>query len=338
LALTFGQYNAAVKERPRFLELPPELAQAYADTFLPRWDKYPLQLPNGSYVQVDKHLTLQHVIDHLTAFRYGRTPTTIGAYALNAESMARWLCLDADGEEHWQQILTLAIHLTNQDIPVYREPSRRGGHLWLFTSLLSGTDIRRFGKHLLAEAKIDGVELYPKQDKLLEGAGSFVRLPLGLHQKSNRVYTFVDHDGSPLAGSIREQIAILSAPKRVPLEYINHILSRAPEPPKTKPTKQFRRTKPKRGEPLSESLKRAVNVYQFISHFVELDAQGKGYCPFHEDEVKSFSVHTERNYWHCFAGCGGGSIIDFWMKWRAKHGEDGSFTTTVEELRKYLLK
>ena len=25
----------------------------------------------------------------------------------------------------------------------------------------------------------------------------------------------------------------------------------------------------------------------------------------------SFGVNTEGNYWHCFAGCGGGSVIDF---------------------------
>jgi DNA primase len=29
----------------------------------------------------------------------------------------------------------------------------------------------------------------------------------------------------------------------------------------------------------------------------------------------SFSVNTKENYWHCFSGSGGGSVIDFWMKW-----------------------
>jgi DNA primase len=41
-----------------------------------------------------------------------------------------------------------------------------------------------------------------------------------------------------------------------------------------------------------------------------------GRCPFHEDRKPSFGVNGEGNYWQCFAGCGGGSVIDFWMKWK----------------------
>lgn len=33
-------------------------------------------------------------------------------------------------------------------------------------------------------------------------------------------------------------------------------------------------------------------------------------CPFHEDGSPSFSVDTEKGLWHCFGGCGGGSVID----------------------------
>ena len=59
---------------------------------------------------------------------------------------------------------------------------------------------------------------------------------------------------------------------------------------------------------------------------------GAGLCPFHEDQHMSFSVNAERNYWHCFSGCGGGSIIDFWMKW-----QDCDFKTAVKELAVMLL-
>lgn len=39
---------------------------------------------------------------------------------------------------------------------------------------------------------------------------------------------------------------------------------------------------------------------------------GKARCPFHEDRNPSFSVKGER--WRCFAGCGGGDVLDFVKK------------------------
>ena len=80
-----------------------------------------------------------------------------------------------------------------------------------------------------------------------------------------------------------------------------------------------------------------MTVHDFVSRYVKLDTRGKGKCPFHDDNIKSFQVNDNRNYWSCYAGCGGGSIIDFWMKWREAHGQDGSFSETVLELREMLL-
>jgi DNA primase len=73
-----------------------------------------------------------------------------------------------------------------------------------------------------------------------------------------------------------------------------------------------------------------------VSRYIELDERGRGYCSFHEDQHQSFGVHRERNFWHCYAGCGGGSIIDFWQKWREKQGQDPSFKATLAELAKLL--
>ena len=74
-------------------------------------------------------------------------------------------------------------------------------------------------------------------------------------------------------------------------------------------------------------------MQDFVSQYVELSHAGRGLCPFHDDQNASFSVNAERNYWHCFAGCGGGSIIDFWMKWQ---GCD--FAEAVHELAELLLQ
>ena len=57
-----------------------------------------------------------------------------------------------------------------------------------------------------------------------------------------------------------------------------------------------------------------------------------GLCPFHDDHHPSFGANDAENYWHCFAGCGGGSVIDFWMKWRKC-----DFKTAVKELARMML-
>ncbi len=73
-----------------------------------------------------------------------------------------------------------------------------------------------------------------------------------------------------------------------------------------------------------------------ISHWTKAEKAESGcvsfFSLFHDDHHASFGVNDEGNYWHCFAGCGGGSVIDFWMKWRKC-----DFTTVVRELAKVLL-
>jgi DNA primase len=70
----------------------------------------------------------------------------------------------------------------------------------------------------------------------------------------------------------------------------------------------------------------------FVSRYVELKEMSSGavgLCPFHDDAHYSFGISKTGNYWNCFAGCGGGDIISFWMKYR---GFD--FKTALEDLRK----
>ena len=90
-----------------------------------------------------------------------------------------------------------------------------------------------------------------------------------------------------------------------------------------------------RADMVSKKIKASVTVLEFVSQYVKLKPTGKGatgLCPFHNDHHPSFGVNNRENYWHCFAGCGGGSVIDFWIKWR---GCD--FTTAIRELAKVLL-
>jgi hypothetical protein len=312
-------------------ELRPELVNAFAQTFISRTDCYPMQLENGAYISVQKPLTHHKLIDHLNG------KVTLGAYALDSQSYARWLCLDADDEDTWAAMRQSAHDLEAEGIFAYLELSRRGGHCWLFTSPLPGATIRQFGKALLAQYKLPSIELYPKQDILRTGTGSLVRLPFGIHRKTGKRYHFISPDGQPLAPSIRQQIALLSTPALVPQAFIETTLQATPIPSPPPPTVVFARTEYVQGETLSQRLKNAISVYEFVNRFVPLDERGKGLCPFHADQVQSFQVNREANYWSCYAGCGGGSIIDFWMRWRAKQGQDSSFTTTITDLARLFL-
>jgi hypothetical protein len=307
-------------------EITPELVEAYAAAFLNRVDCYPLQLSNGKFVRVKQPLTWGLVNAHL------RGALTLGAYALDAQSRARWLCCDVDDADSFSVLQQMARDLQAQTIPAYLERSRHGGHLWLFTTPLPGAALRRFGRQLLIPYSLPKVELYPKQERLTSGSGSLVRLPLGIHRKSGKRYSFITLEDQPLAPTIRQQIALLAHPVRVPPAFIAATLAGVAEPSLLLPKSSIEKAKWAAGRTLSERLKSAISVYDFVSRYVELNEQGKGLCPFHDDQHPSFQVNRERNYWSCYAGCGGGSIIDFMMKWRQAHGQDGSFTATVKDL------
>jgi hypothetical protein len=191
------------QERSQSTELDREVVAAYATTFIPRYDMYPLQLSDGRYVSVKKRLHLDLVTAHLKGL------ITIGAYALDEESHARWICFDADDEDGWMRLLGMAACLEREHITPYIEPSRRGGRLWLFTEPVDGVEARRFGQQLLLEHNLETVELFPKQDALTTGPGSLVRLPLGRHRLTGRRYHFITLRGAPLAPTVREQIKLL---------------------------------------------------------------------------------------------------------------------------------
>jgi hypothetical protein len=92
-------------ERLPQVELDPELVVGFARTFISRFDRYPLQLPVGSYVTVEEPLTIPMIEAHIRGTR------TIDAYALDAQSMAKWICFDADEALSWYGLRALHTHL-----------------------------------------------------------------------------------------------------------------------------------------------------------------------------------------------------------------------------------
>ncbi|MBZ0285209.1 MAG: hypothetical protein K8L97_31030 [Anaerolineae bacterium] len=273
-------------------------------------------------------LTYSHIERHLLG------NITLGAYALDAQSRAKWICLDADDAADWAglQALSRSLLRSRDQIVSYLEPSRRGGHLWLFTSPLPGSVARRFAKYLLLMHDLSQVEVYPKQDELRTGPGSLVRLPLGIHRLDQKRHHFVMLEGKPLAPSIREQLRLLANPQRIPAGYIEQVVAQIPESKQIFPAPRFHKQDQITGNTPAERIKNAISVYDFVSQYVELDRNGKGYCPFHDDTHMSLGISQDGNFWHCFAGCGGGSIIDFYMKFEGK-----DFKQAVSDLAHLLL-
>lgn len=299
------------------------LAAGLAKTFIQRWDIYSCQLKDGSYVCVRQPLQPGQVQAHLEC------QLTLGAYVLDQSSRARYIVLDADTPEQLEGLTHMAADLALHQVPSYLESSRRGGHLWLFFhSPVAGKQARLFGRNLIQQYSLSGIELFPKQDRLKDGPGSLVRLPFGVHQKTHHRYGFVTPDLKPIAPSLTEQIRRLCAPETVPESFLAANLAVK----SFAPQKAVLASPENLKQPLSERIKASVSVYDFVGQYVVLSPAGRGKCPFHDDQRASFAVNNEGNYWSCFAGCGGGSIIDFWMKYK---GCD--FNASIKELATMLL-
>lgn len=272
------------------------VAEELANTFIQRWDLYAQQDDDGRYRCMHEPLTMDHVVNHL------KGEITLGTYLLDEDNQARFVVLDADEEKAFDALREVAFQ-----IPSYLETSRRGGHLWaFFEEAIQGTQAKSFGEGLLAESGVE-MEVFPKQGQS-QGPGSLVRLPFGIHRKSGERYPFINPDGS-LLGRWTDQMEALMNPKKVGIDLIEKFTPKKDCIPLGEPSES---------ENVWDQVKAHKSAYDFIQEFVELKKSGDfalGHCPFHDDQHPSFSVNVDENYWHCFAGCGGGSIIDFWMKW-----------------------
>ena len=299
------------------------LADVLVRRFIQRHDVYAQQLDDGRYICVHEPLTYALIKAHLSG------TITLGSYLLAEDNTARYLVLDADDEPSWERVRQMADGLRECGIPSYLEQSRRGGHLWFFFQRpIQAALARSFAHTLIERHQLPPIEVYPKQDTLKDGPGSLIRLPFGIHRASGQRYGFVDPEGHRLAPTIRAQIALFEHVATVPNVHLRSL----ERPDFGPPNPVAPMASVEEGAPVSERIKGAISVFDFVSRYVALSDGGVGSCPFHDDKHPSFSVNRERNYWSCFAGCGGGSVIDFWMK-----REECDFKTAVTQLAQMLL-
>jgi hypothetical protein len=146
---------------------------------------------------------------------------TLGIYAISPESQrVKWMAIDADYRQALADLLKLQYELQQDGVQAALEQSRRGGHLWIFfAEPVLARHARVYIRHLAGELSVhlkghgaeDGIELFPKQDRLEDGQfGNAIRAPLGVHRAVGRRYWFYG-----AAYSLEAQIAYLRNLRRV---------------------------------------------------------------------------------------------------------------------------
>src|SRR5688572_6429682 len=64
----------------------------------------------------------------------------------------------------------------------------------------------------------------------------------------------------------------------------------------------------------TETVRNSADIIRVVSDYVSLKGTGntfKGLCPFHSEKTPSFTVHRDKQFFHCF-GCGaGGDVFSF---------------------------
>jgi hypothetical protein len=172
------------------------VAKTLFDLFVVRKDTYATQKKDKSYLRIEKPLTIDLARDHLEG------KITIGTYNLDKESHVKWLCFDVDVQTA-KNAMEIAKKIYGKCVELFPaksvslEASRyddRSYHIWVFFQPEIPAYVAKFlGERVLEKCENPKVELFPKQTKLdKEGFGNLMKIPLGLHQQSEKWSYFLN--------------------------------------------------------------------------------------------------------------------------------------------------
>lgn len=307
-----------------------EQVRLFANLFVSRRDDYAVQQADGRYRRAGRPLTYSTLLHHLHGSE------TIGTYVMDERGLCRFALFDDDTErddldERVKTLVGVQAQLHVEGIPSYLEGSRRGAHLWVFCDrLVAASHLRRW---LLPYCPA-GVEFYPKQDEGTREYGSLVRLPLGVHRRSNCRYWFFSWHPearlhlAPAARSVADSLLWLLGVRRVMVPDLETL-----SPPQNG-----------MGNDTPQSLAKTVSLpvplpsgttirvwcasqdpLAVIGRYVTLDRRGLGCCPFGEhhsdgnDSHPSFKVYQPKregaSCWYCYVWERGGNLFDFLCYW-----------------------
>src|SRR6266850_2415580 len=66
----------------------------------------------------------------------------------------------------------------------------------------------------------------------------------------------------------------------------------------------------------TETVRNSADIVRVVSDYVSLKGTGntlKGLCPFHSEKTPSFTVHRDKQFFHCFGCHAGGDVFSFVM-------------------------
>src|SRR5262245_39581438 len=66
----------------------------------------------------------------------------------------------------------------------------------------------------------------------------------------------------------------------------------------------------------TETVRNSADIIRVVSDYVSLKGSGntlKGLCPFHSEKTPSFTVHRDKQFFHCFGCHEGGDVFKFVM-------------------------
>ncbi|MCL0098499.1 CRISPR-associated primase-polymerase type A1 [Dehalococcoidia bacterium] len=169
-------------------------------------------------------------------------------------------------ELHWlthQDARKIASVCDDLGVPVIIEDSGyKGRHLWFFfSSPIPARLARTLLRFITQRAGKPGGgihwEIFPNCDKVKgKGFGPLIKLPLGIHRRTNRRCLFLNREGHPLA----DQMSVLSEINPIPQQKIEEILLTYTVKPQAAPLK-------KEGEP--SLVKNLLSGCKVINYLVE---------------------------------------------------------------------
>ena len=263
-----------------------------ADVYAKQW--YDAGKDRSGYWPVREPLTAEVLMEHVE----GRV--TVGQYVLHVDATVSFAALDLDptaeaiGQmrvategsgplnypplcEYARRLIATATALGLH--PIGEDSGGVGIHVWiLFAPRVPAAKARALLREILwragAQPPTVNVEVFPKQEKLSgKGLGNLIKLPLGVHQVTQRRSVLLDEDMLPLPTERAIRLLVASdpaaveaaaAPKVVPLRQSG--LGTTPEgsnegatEAEASPTLRIRGT-PRRGKPLPPTNGRTLAV------------------------------------------------------------------------------
>jgi hypothetical protein len=216
---------SSLSDLPVFTSPDKSLPQVFWDLFVSRSDDFAEQYLDqesgeAKYTRIGRPLALDDIMVHLDG------PRTIGLYAINpADQTVKWICWDIDtdrdltsaeghelaGETAKSAVVKIlgAIKARGFSEKAVRveDSGCKGYHAWLFFKPpILAVAAYVIGREIAETAGLGkSIEVFPKQKQLLSPFGNLVKLPCGIHKRTNNRCNFLSADWNPLPPqSVRE--------------------------------------------------------------------------------------------------------------------------------------